>query len=620
MTSSGGITPAGTAPIGAAVAKGRDTRTPLLIGGVVVLIAAFGISQMFRDGPLDIQTFDERQITSALGLEFEPSISPDGERVVYSRGRPYATRPFVQVLSGGSSVAVGEGLEGYQRAPGWNMAGDSVYFWTYPEVGATPGYRSSAMLGGAARRVDLSALRSRIAWSRDGTQIVVGDGDRVVVRDMVSGLDTSLPIDTSAHSFAWSPAGDRIAFVLGSFLWMDDNVLGDIGPSVIQVVLADGSAEPVDIVAGEEALNLNASPVWLDDRHLLFVSDREAARAVYVVPVGRRDAAGPIRRLPGAVDPHTISVSADGKRLAYSRFNYTRNIFAFDPTGGLPLSFDDGRRITSGTELIERVEISPDNEWIAFDSHINGHHDVFRMRRDGSERTAITSDPSDNYLRKWSPDGEELTVSALPTTPANPFGLYGQGFVYADGSGGIRTFKDTGWGVWRPHTWSPSGLDLLLGFPAPEGFQIWLARRDAPDAEWSDPTFLIDGCNWPDWSPDAQRIACSYDSKRSWIDSVGVYTRSGDLVRIFRSDALAFLQRPQFSPDGSRIYVYAITRDGAQGVWAFPIAGGEPSPVILNRDGPLWANLFSFEIGPDGMIYLAIGEYESDIWVVDLTW
>ena len=101
---------------------------------------------------------------------------------------------------------------------------------------------------------------------------------------------------------------------------------------------------------------------------------------------------------------------------------------------------------------------------------------------------------------------------------------------------------------------------------------------------------------------------------------MGVYTRSGDLVRIFRSDALAFLQRPQFSPDGSRIYVYAITRDGAQGVWAFPIAGGEPSPVILNRDGPLWANLFSFEIGPDGMIYLAIGEYESDIWVVDLTW
>ena len=32
----------------------------------------------------------------------------------------------------------------------------------------------------------------------------------------------------------------------------------------------------------------------------------------------------------------------------------------------------------------------------------------------------------------------------------------------------------------------------------------------------------------------------------------------------------------------------------------------------------LWANVFSFEVGPDNRIYLAVAQYQSDIWVMDL--
>ena len=42
--------------------------------------------------------------------------------------------------------------------------------------------------------------------------------------------------------------------------------------------------------------------------------------------------------------------------------------------------------------------------------------------------------------------------------------------------------------------------------------------------------------------------------------------------------------------------------------------------VIKNDDDALWANVYSFEVGPDNRIYLAVAEYESDIWVMDLEW
>ncbi len=51
-----------------------------------------------------------------------------------------------------------------------------------------------------------------------------------------------------------------------------------------------------------------------------------------------------------------------------------------------------------------------------------------------------------------------------------------------------------------------------------------------------------------------------------------------------------------------------------------PTTGGVPELVIVNDDESLWANVYSFEVGPDARIYLAVAEYQSDIWMMDLEW
>lgn len=400
-TSSGGLTPAATMPV-AAVRGARKIFSPMNIAGFAALAAVgFFSLRLLRHEPIRIVVSNERQITSALGLEFEPRLSPDGTKIVYSQGTPFHTHPYVQVLSGGATVALAGDLPGYQREPTWNATGDSVIFWSAPGPGRPSNHRSTAMLGGALRTLDATAERDRIAWSPDGERVVYVRSDSAFVRATQGGEETFLAEGDAGYLrfFSWSPDGSRIAYSAGAQQWSADDVLGDIQPSSIVVVAADGSEEPVTVVGGDDALNLNAYSVWLpDNKHLLFVSDRGASRAIYVVEVGRNGPVGEVQRLPGGANPHSISVSADGRRLAYSRFEHTRNIFAYRLQPGGPLSIGDGERITRGTENIERIEISPDGEWIAFDSHINGNHDVFKMRPDGSERTQLTSDPSDNFL------------------------------------------------------------------------------------------------------------------------------------------------------------------------------------------------------------------------------
>ncbi len=73
-----------------------------------------------------------------------------------------------------------------------------------------------------------------------------------------------------------------------------------------------------------------------------------------------------------------------------------------------------------------------------------------------------------------------------------------------------------------------------------------------------------------------------------------------------------------YSRDGGTVYGIAAHRDGRRGVWAIPVAGGEPRLVVRGGD----PNLIlpgMLSVGPNAL-YLTTTEWESDIWVADLRW
>jgi Tol biopolymer transport system component len=583
----------------------------MVAGGAatLVVIAVYGAS-MLRDSALSITVTNERQVTSGLGLEFEPVLSPDGSKVVYSKGPPYRTHPYVKVLSGGPAARLGEDLPGYQRNPRWDANGDVVVFETNVPGGQKE-YRSSSLLGGTSktlaiprlpevRSADGVAVAPDIAWSADGSRIAYDSSGTLYVRATDGG--TAQPVAdglVGVHSLTWSPDGRRIALVKGADWWHSNGLLGTSGPGSVWVVDVDAGSRPT-LVSTQD--HLNVSPAWLSDsRHLLYVSNRDIRRSIYLTDVESRRPES-AHRLAGGSNPHSISLSADGKRLAYSQFSFTANIYAYPipDTGSVALA--SGERITAGTEAVGAwQQVSPDGEWIAFGSNINGNDDIFKMRKDGSDRVQLTSDPVDEAVSDWSPDGSEIAFFTAPSD-TTPFFI---GVVSSDGVRRTILFEDVAVAMW-----SPDGLGLAF-FKATDQTP-WIASRTGAGGPWGEPVALADvPCRWPDWSADGTTLVCRSEH------GMASYSRSGELIWQWTADGFASFAQPRFSDDGSTIYFAAQDLSGAGGIWSISAAGNALRQVITVDEGSLWMDPLSLSVGSD-RIYLAVLEYQSDIWVMDL--
>ena len=216
--------------------------------------------------------------------------------------------------------------------PRWTSDGRDIVFFEYQwadrlgggsVVGGPTGVGTSYLIprfGGSVTSIVRGAI-----WGEQGGRVVYQRRDSIFEQSIDGGRPTlAIQVPPEAHSFAWSPDGSRLAYVDGNSEFMDLLFLGNIAPSSIWII-GKGGGDPVQVT---DRLSLHMSPVWLPDgRHLLFVSDRDGARDIYVVRV---DGAGRPRgepvRITTGLDPQSLSLSADGSVLAYSRFSLRRNV------------------------------------------------------------------------------------------------------------------------------------------------------------------------------------------------------------------------------------------------------------------------------------------------------
>ena len=151
---------------------------------------------------------------------------------------------------------------------------------------------------------------------------------------------------------------------------------------------------------------MNVSPQWLPDgRHLLFVSNRDGPRGIYVVEVEPEGPRAPPQSVLSSSDPHSISVSADGRRLAYSKFTVAQNIWSIPiPHAGV-VSIQNAVPVTTGNQVIEGLDLSADGEWIAFSSDLRGRSDIYKMPLAGGSPQLVADVTADAFAPDWSPDG-----------------------------------------------------------------------------------------------------------------------------------------------------------------------------------------------------------------------
>jgi Tol biopolymer transport system component len=590
----------------ASPAPQRRRVRALTVAGVTAgggVLAILGWSAVHSEAP-GLTVSNVRQVTRSTEPEMDPALSPDGAFLAYAVGWAGRRTLVVRDLRTGSHTALTREVPGSHYGPTWTAGSDSIVFHTTTPNRGWPGwsgYQATtsriALQGGSA----LPFMRGRVWDIRAGRTLYTVTGS-LMVRD---GPETSARTVASSglvlHSARFSPDGSRVVFVEGgSDVAAGGSAIGSVGPSGIRIVPASGG--PVVRVTSD--LHQNTSPVWLPDgRGLLFISNRDGPSDIYRVrlaPDGRP--VGRTVRVSAGLEPQSISLSADGRVIAFSRFFVRRNVWAVQIPDSGSVSIASARPVTSGNQRAENHGVSPDGRFLYFDSNLEGNQDIFVAGIDGGEPRRLTRDPADDFHPDVSPDGR--TVAFYSTR----FGT--RDIFLMDTAGGAVTRLTSDPTEEAHPAFSPDGNALCFevrgGADQPYPVVAIMTRAHA-GAPWSAPRRVATGWT-PHWSPDGNHLVYEADS------GIVIATRDGDeTFLVARSwDGFAW---PHWAADGT-IYYLGVDDAGQDAVFAVSPDVRVPRLVIRLDDERFKVQYGLSVVGRT--VFLSLTEYESDIWMMDI--
>jgi len=581
----------------------HPTRAIGLSAGAVVLAAgAFAVwSAMSSPGAPAALRASFSQLTHQPGIEWFPSLSPDGRWVVYAGDAAGNRDIYLQSVTGQTPINLTADSPADDDQSAFSPDGEHIVFRSAREGG---GLFVMGRTGEAVRRITRAGFNP--SWSPDGTRIayttfrtelkptntegvselwVVGvDGGEPT---RLSDLQTALP--------AWSSNGERIAFGVQR---------GDVARR-LDIVSIPAGGGPVEPITSDEHIDWN--PVWAPDgRSVYFVSDRGGSTNIWRMPIdessGRpRGEPEPITT-PAPFAAH-LTVSADGSRLAYSSFLETQNLqmLTLDVTAGRAIG--QPASVTMGSRFWANPDPSPDGGSVVAYSQVSPEGDLYVFRTDGSGASRqLTSDQAIDRVPRWSPDGAWIATFSDRTGSLQIWK------IRPDGSDLQQVTKDGG-GV---AAWSPDGTRLALA----------VARESAEPAEGSAMIVPADQrgnapVEWipPGPTPDGNFVPNSWSRDGRWIAGQTWYGQLGILVYDLQARAFErltdFGEWPVWLPDSRRILFVSRGRE-------FHVLDARTQRTELVFSVPR-DTIGPPRVTPDGRLaFFSRRVTESDIWMVNL--
>jgi Tol biopolymer transport system component/DNA-binding winged helix-turn-helix (wHTH) protein len=488
--------------------------------------------------------------TAFPGLERFPSISPDGNFVVFSwtGSNPDGSSDlWVKAVDGDALHRLAE-TPAAEVQSAWSPDGREIAF-----VRAGQGVFIVSALGGAERRI--SASGSMVGWTPDSRSLLVRDrtdeGRHGIFRiELATGTQrqvTRPPRGIGDWVFAVSPDGSTVAFVRYGM------------PGISDVYVA-----PIEGGEPRRRTNWNASisgVSWASDGREILYSVAEAPGLDHslfrIAADGDRIERG-TRALHTSVASLSMSRPRSGQpaRIAFTRSRMDVGLRLVDLEGPrVGDVFQSIGHFSDSTRVDYPGRFSRDGKQVAFLSDRTGWAEVWIANADGSGlRQATTLHATELLIGNWSPDSRRMVIDAAIAGDSDVF------LVSLDGGSPVR----------------------VTTAPGSDGLAEW-----SSDGRWI--YFTSDRSGRPEvWKVPAE---------------------GGEPSRITREGGL----QPRQGPDGRTLFYLDRLPAGIFGVngtsrlMQVPVAGGKEAVVLDRVRFGLWS------VTQGGIVFLTVGADADEI-------
>ena len=580
----------------------RGSRPIWIVASAVAILLALS-AIVWLSGARQPSLSESRLVplTTYPGVEGPPSLSPDGNQVVFERGGDI----FVKQVDGEALVRL-TSTGPSESAPAWSPDGRQIAFMREGQ-----GIFVISPLGGGERKVAdtrVPLLLKTIAWTPDARSLVVSEMTSPIcaslfVVSIETGQKTQLtsPPEPSIGD-GWpavSPDGRTVAFARYS---------QDTSANVYLVPLSGG--EPSQVTADKASI---FGLAWTPDADLVLSSDRGgsfrlwrlSARPPSSPSIAALDIASENARFP-SISRRGMGTST---RLAYQRLVENVDIRRAEIVGeGTPQhGLRSSQPFIASTKSEDHPRYSPDGTKIAFVSLRSGTYEIWLCASDASNPVRLTSMGGPVIVGpQWSPEGRRIAFFAT-TGRAGAYEAY---VMDADGGPPLRLTRSQGEVEALP-AWSRDGRSMYLTSGRSGSLQIWkmplageepvqLTKRGGAEALESPDGRVIYYTKVPEVGPGL------------WSVSVD----GGEEERVLESVRFGY-----WAVARSGIYFidFDVPGEAARPMRFLDFQSRRVKQLGTVENTVRWTNTPGFAISPDGrwVLYTSLESTDADLMLVD---
>ena len=576
-------------PAGAATRK-RPRWPYYAVGGVLVAaaIAAFWFLGPGRAAaPLHATV-----LTSFVGYQGQPSLSPDGNQFAFTWDGDVPNGPlhvYISLVGKGTPLRLTPENEN-AAGPSWSPDGQSIAFLR-PRAGSQESeLRVMPALGGPSRRIASGLIPWAPAgmgnpavaapfWSPDAKWLLwsqrgepgsfgqsihaaaAGGGEAHRLLDPPPGgaADSNPAISPDGRELVWSRCVEQVNCDLYLAGFQDGRLSG-----TTRRLTHDHKVKRY--------------PLWTNDgKEIVYIAgDPTSDASMYRV----RASGGEPRRIEGiGANAKYLTLARKGNRLLYSTLSINIDIRRVN------LNAADAKpeRFLSSTRFEGEPSYSPDGKHIAFSSNRVGVRQIWVADADGANLSPLTSfsDGIPDHP-KWSPDGQFIVFDARPEGNADIY-------TVPAGGGPVKRLTDHPAQDHLP-TWSPDGKWIYFGSNRTGRHEIFRMRPDGSAVQ----QITHNGGQYGMVAPDGKWLYYSVPDKGLWK----VPADGGETTQVLAPPAL--LLATDFVVTARGICAVGARQPQGYPVVLYPFGEGKPrSLTTISR----YPHAF-LEVSPDGRWFL----------------